>query len=57
MRAVDWATEPSQVVRFRVLTEIGPLDGASVLDVGAGLGDLAGFLVEHHPTARYEGVT
>lgn len=55
VHAVDWVSEGSQLVRFRALTAIGSLDGASVLDVGAGLGDLAGFLETHHPTARYEG--
>ena len=55
VHAVDWVSEASQTVRFRVLTEIGSLDGATVLDVGSGLGDLAGFLGRHHPTAHYEG--
>jgi len=55
VQAVDWVSEASQTVRFRVLTAVGRLDGATVLDVGSGLGDLAGFLAEHHPTARYEG--
>ena len=55
VRAVDWVSEASQTVRFRVLTAIGLLDGATVLDVGSGLGDLASFLAEYHPTARYEG--
>jgi SAM-dependent methyltransferase len=53
--AVDWASEASQALRFRVLTEIGSLDGGTVLDVGSGLGDLAAFLEQRHPTARYEG--
>ena len=55
VQAVDWVSAASQTVRFRVLAGIGRLDGATVLDVGSGLGDLAGFLAEHHPTARYEG--
>jgi SAM-dependent methyltransferase len=55
VQAVDWVSEASQALRFRVLTEIGPLDGATVLDVGSGLGDLAGFMERDHPTVRYEG--
>jgi len=55
VRAVDWGSEASQALRFRVLTEIGSLDGATVLDVGCGLGDLAGYLEQHHAGARYEG--
>ena len=43
-RAVDWGSPQSQVLRFSVLCEIGSLAGASILDVGCGLGDLYGYL-------------
>jgi len=38
--AVGYGNKESQRVRFEVLSEIGNLQGASILDVGCGLGDL-----------------
>ncbi len=55
-RGVGWRNSRSQEVRFRVLTEIGNLAGASVLDEGCGTGALYGYLAEHFPTARYHGI-
>lgn len=55
VRAVDWGSEASQALRFRVLCAVGDLDGRRVLDVGSGLGDLCRYLGAHHPTAVYEG--
>lgn len=55
VRAVDWGSAESQRLRFRVLTEVGDLARKSVLDVGAGLGDLCGFLADAVPGVRYEG--
>ena len=39
VRALDWGSRESQQLRFSVLAQVGNLDGASVLDVGCGLGD------------------
>jgi ubiquinone/menaquinone biosynthesis C-methylase UbiE len=43
-KALDWGSVQSQSRRFEVLAEIGDLSGASLLDVGCGLGDLYGWL-------------
>jgi SAM-dependent methyltransferase len=51
---VRWWTEDSQRIRFEVLARIGSLADASVLDVGAGLGDLCDFLADK--TASYTGM-
>ncbi len=45
-----------QVYRYRKLFEIADLDGASVLDIGCGLGEMYPALRERYPTARYEGI-
>ena len=56
VRSVAWNTRESQRIRFQVLTEIGHLDGCSILDVGCGLGDLYGFLKEKGLGVEYIGV-
>jgi 2-polyprenyl-3-methyl-5-hydroxy-6-metoxy-1,4-benzoquinol methylase len=38
-----------------VLTEIGNLNGCSVLDVGCGFGDLCGFLIKRGIKVKYTG--
>ncbi len=45
-----------QRFRFLKLFEVADLAGRSVLDVGAGLGDMYPYLRERFPTARYQGV-
>lgn len=39
-----WSNRKSQVDRFEVLSQIGDLEGKSLLDVGCGFGDFYGFL-------------
>lgn len=41
---VVWNSRESQESRFEVLAQVGQLDGASILDVGCGLGDLSEYL-------------
>lgn len=53
--AVWWASRQAQERRFEVLAEAGPWEGASVADVGCGLGDLFGFLEARGLTVDYEG--
>lgn len=55
-RAVDWGSGEGQRVRFRVLCEVGDLAGASVLDVGCGVGHLRQYLVEAGIAALYRGI-
>ncbi|MGE0441746.1 MAG: trans-aconitate 2-methyltransferase [Gemmatimonadales bacterium] len=45
-----------QAFRFEKLFEIADLDGASVLDVGCGLGDMYPALRTRYPAARYQGI-
>lgn len=53
---LDWADAESQQVRFKVLVENVNLAGKTLLDVGAGLGDLWGFLKKCGIPADYTGV-
>lgn len=52
--AVHW-TELSQRYRFKVLTEIGDLETAKVLDYGCGKGDLFQYLLESGFRGSYTG--
>ena len=45
-----------QPIRFKVLEEIGILDGSSVLDIGCGFGDLFSFLKEQGINVNYLGI-
>jgi SAM-dependent methyltransferase len=55
-RVLEWSGRPAQQRRFQVLAEVGDLDGADVLDVGCGLGDLYGWLSAHTAVRTYVGV-
>jgi SAM-dependent methyltransferase len=55
-RAVDWGSNESQRLRFKVLAEVGDLNGCSLLDVGCGIGDLYGWLQEEKIAAQYRGI-
>lgn len=48
-----WGSKDSQFERFEVLTQIGNLEGKSILDVGCGFGDLYDFLVNHKKICIY----
>lgn len=54
--ALGWKTPEGQSLRFEVLSQIGDLNHASVLDAGCGHGDLCGFLHERFTDVRYFGV-
>lgn len=55
-RALDWGSRESQRLRFAVLAGVGALDGASVLDVGCGLGDLYDWLIGQGWQGDYTGI-
>lgn len=56
IRSVDWGSIESQRARFRVLTQVGKLNGSSLLDVGCGMGDLYGWLKEENIRTNYRGI-
>ena len=55
-RALDWGGAQSQRLRFTVLAGVGPLRGASVLDVGCGQGDFYAWLTEAGHGVDYHGI-
>jgi SAM-dependent methyltransferase len=55
-RALDWSGRRSQERRFAVLATVGPLEGARVLDVGCGQGDLFGWLRRRGVRLHYPGI-
>ncbi len=55
-RSSDWSSAASQSLRFGVMSEVLPLDGLRVLDVGCGVAAYADYLHERHPSARYLGL-
>jgi SAM-dependent methyltransferase len=55
VHAVKWTDEDGQRERFRLIAEVGAWDGASVADVGCGLGDLFGYLQARGDRVRYSG--
>lgn len=54
--ALDYGSEASQRTRFDVLAAAADFDGASVLDVGSGLADLADYLESRFAGVRYTGI-
>jgi SAM-dependent methyltransferase len=55
-RGLGFRNKSSQEKRFEALLELGDFDGASVLDVGCGFGDLLEFLKDRGIDARYTGI-
>ena len=55
-RSLGWSSGESQALRFGVLAQIGKMNGARVLDVGCGLGDLYGWMRGRRLRVRYTGV-
>jgi SAM-dependent methyltransferase len=54
-RGVKWADPLRQQERFRLIAEVGPWEGASVADVGCGLGDFFGYLRQQGHQVDYTG--
>lgn len=56
VKSVGWGSEESQVLRFKILTEIGDLSNSSICDLGCGFGDLYDYLAEHFQNIEYVGI-
>lgn len=55
-RACDYGRAESQQIKFRVLSETMPLDNRSLLDVGCGFADFAGYLRSRFSGLQYSGI-
>jgi ubiquinone/menaquinone biosynthesis C-methylase UbiE len=57
-KAVSWGSKNSQLIRFKILSKIGNLNGKTILDVGRGMGDFYGFLINNKKLRlkRYLGI-
>ena len=55
-KSLNWGSSRSQQLRFKLLAEIGNLEGKRILDVGCGLGDFAGWLAINHISFTYTGL-
>ena len=55
IQALASGTLDRRAIRFGVLSEIGDLEGCSVLDIGCGLGDFYAYLQERDIDVRYTG--
>jgi SAM-dependent methyltransferase len=56
VRSLNWGSRESQSLRFAVLAGIGDLNGASVLDIGCGLGDFYQWMKEQNYAPDYSGI-
>jgi len=54
-KIVGYGSKESQIIRYRVATEIGNLRGKSILDYGCGLGDLIEYLEKRGISIEYTG--
>ena len=56
VEALGWRGTQSQLARYKVLVNVGDLNGVSILDVGCGYGDLKAFLGLHFSDFDYIGI-
>ncbi|MBX3616322.1 class I SAM-dependent methyltransferase [Nitrosomonas sp.] len=56
VEALGWRSADSQRLRFQTLMKVGNLNGAKILDIGCGYGDLKAFLDLHFPDFEYTGI-
>jgi len=54
-KIVGYGSKESQVIRYKVATEIGDLQGKSILDYGCGLGDFIEYLEKRRIRVKYTG--
>ena len=55
-RSCDYGRASSQRAKFRAISEVIPLGGKRILDVGCGLANFFDYLIEHGVGVDYEGV-
>jgi trans-aconitate methyltransferase len=56
VKTLGWKSQSDQVLRFEVLCDIADLRGASICDVGCGLGDLVDYLEQRFGDVSYTGL-
>ncbi len=56
IEAVGWRSAEKQELRFEVLAGIGEIDGARVLDVGCGFGDMLDYFIRSGKDVQYFGM-
>lgn len=55
-KTLNWGSREGQQLRFKILAEIGVLQGKRILDVGCGLGDFAEWLMQNNTQVTYTGL-
>jgi SAM-dependent methyltransferase len=55
-RSVHWLNLYTQTERFRILSQVGNLQGTSILDAGCGYGDLYAYLKNNDIETHYTGI-
>lgn len=55
-KSLGWKDRKSQVLRFRILSEIANLDKKSILDVGCGFGEFYEFLIKKGYKVKFTGI-
>ncbi|MCF6324591.1 MAG: class I SAM-dependent methyltransferase [Gammaproteobacteria bacterium] len=56
VESLGWKGDESQQKRFEVISEVADLNGASILDLGCGQGDLKKFLDNRYSDFSYIGI-
>jgi SAM-dependent methyltransferase len=56
VEALGWCGTQDQLARYKVLVNVGDLNGASILDIGCGYGDLKAFLDQYFSDFDYIGI-
>lgn len=55
-RACDYGCAESQIIKFRVLSEVMNLEGMRILDVGCGFADFGDYLIQRFNSIQYVGI-
>ena len=55
VRTIGWGSAESQMLRFKVLSDIADLRGKTICDVGCGFGDLYSYLIKRFGHVNYIG--